>query len=201
MREILPGIHHWTAFHEGIRSDVSSYHVAPAGALIDPMVPPEGIDAIRALGTPEVILLTNRHHYRHSARFAEAFGCPVRCPAPGLHEFEDGPDVEGYAWGEEVAPGIVAHEVGAICPDDGALEIGHGGRALAFADGVIHWGDGRVGFVRDQYMGDDPDEVKRGVRASVARLAELDADNLLFAHGDPLVGGGREALRAFLADA
>jgi hypothetical protein len=199
MQEILPGIHHWSAFHEGIGFDVSSYYVAPAGALIDPMLPPDGIDAVRALGTPAVVLLTNRHHYRHSGDFAEAFGCPVRCPASGLHEFENGPEVEGYAWDEEVAPGIVAREVGAICPDDGALEIGHSGRALAFADGLIHWGGGRVGFVRDNYLGDDPGEVKRGLRASLDRLAKRDADNLLFAHGEPLVGGGRAALRAFLA--
>jgi hypothetical protein len=33
-----------------------------------------------------------------------------------------------------------------------------------------------------------------------AALLDLDFDNLLFAHGEPLIGGGRIALRQFIAD-
>ena len=197
MREVLAGIHHWTAFHERIGFDVSSYYVAPAGALVDPMLPSEGVEAVARLGTPGVILLTNRHHHRHSDRFREAFECPVRCPESGLHEFGPEMDVEGFDFGDEVAPGVVALEVDAICPDDSALHV-PASRALAFADGLVHWGERKVGFVPDQYMGDDPDAVKRGLRASASRLLELEPDNLLFAHGDPIVGGGSDALRAFL---
>ena len=69
MREILPGLHHWTVFHEGIRSDVSSFYAAGSRALIDPMLPPgvtpDGLEALDGLPEPQVILLTNRHHYRH----------------------------------------------------------------------------------------------------------------------------------------
>jgi glyoxylase-like metal-dependent hydrolase (beta-lactamase superfamily II) len=199
MREILPGLHHWTAFHEGIRTDVSSYFIADSGTLIDPMVPPgDGLAAFAELGEPQVILLTNRHHYRHGARFVDAFSCPVLCHRSGLHEFEGGPEVEGFDFGDAVAPDIVALEVGALCPDDSALRIASKG-ALAFADGLVHWGGGTVGFVPDGYMGDDPEAVKRGLRASFKRLlAEEDFDALLFAHGDPITTGGREALRSFV---
>src|SRR2546425_1160942 len=48
MRELRPGLFHWTTFHEGIRAAVSSYYVEPAGAVIDARVPEEGIEA--ALG-------------------------------------------------------------------------------------------------------------------------------------------------------
>ena len=48
-------------------------------------------------------------------------------------------------------------------------------------------------------MGDDPEGVKRGLRAAFKRLAaEHEFDSLLFAHGDPIAGGGREALARFL---
>jgi glyoxylase-like metal-dependent hydrolase (beta-lactamase superfamily II) len=128
----------------------------------------------------------------------EAFSCPVRCHRSGLHEFEGGPEVDGFDFGDEVAAGIVALEVDAICADDGALRIPSKG-ALAFADGLVHWGGGTVGLVPDQYMGDDPEAVKRGLRASFKRLlAEEDFDALLFAHGEPITAGGREALRSFL---
>jgi hypothetical protein len=194
--ELAPGIFHWTAFHKGIRQQVSSYHVAPAAALIDPMMPQDGLDWL-AQEPPQHILLTNRHHYRHSEQFVERFGCRVLCSEAGLHEFEGGPEVEGFAYGEQVAPGIVALEVDAICPDDAALHIQAGAGLLAFADGLIRSADGDLSFVPDFLMGDDPEEVKRGLRESLHRLLELDFDSLLFAHGKPLVGGGKSALRAF----
>jgi hypothetical protein len=198
MEEIVTGVFHWTAFHERIRQDVSSYYVASSAALVDPMLPAEGIEWFRERQPPARILLTNRHHYRHSGRFVEAFGCPVLCHEAGLHEFEGGPDVEGFAYGEEVAPGIVALEVGAICPEDAALHIAIGEGLLAFADGLIRRDDGALAFVPDFLMGDDPEGVKRGLRSSLSRLVERDFDSLLFAHGKPLVGGGKAALEAFL---
>jgi glyoxylase-like metal-dependent hydrolase (beta-lactamase superfamily II) len=42
--------------------------------------------------------------------------------------------------------------------------------------------------------------VRAGLRESLRRLLDLDFDNLLFAHGEPLIGGGRVALREFVAD-
>jgi hypothetical protein len=198
MREILPGLHHWTAFHRGIGSDVSSYYVAGSRALIDPMLPADGLESFRD-NQPLVILLTNRHHYRKSDAFVDAYGCPVLCHESGLHEFEGGPVVKGFSFGDELAEGIVALEMDAICPDDSVLRIDVGKGALAFADGLVHWGEGRIGFVPDGFM-DDPEAVKRGLRASLRRLAEEDFDALLFAHGEPIVSDGKEVLRDFIAE-
>ena len=199
MREILPGLFHWTTFHERIRQEVSSYYYEPSHALIDPIVPSEGLEWFKGR-QPRVILLTNRHHYRHSGRFQEAFGCPVFCHEAGLHEFVGGPEVKGFSFGEEVAPNIVALEVGAICPEDTALYLEEiNGGALAFADGLIRFDDGSLGFVPDFLLGDDPEEVKRGIRESLRRLLIGQRfEHLLFAHGLPLIGGGKVALAAFL---
>lgn len=203
MQELAPGIFHWTAFHDGIGKTVHSCFVADARALIDPMQPDEGLDWFAEHGRPERILLTNRHHYRHSGRFAERFGCTVHCHRAGLHEFSDGREVEGFDFGDEVAPGITAHEVAAICPEESGLHIRSGGGALAVADGVVRWEDGGpLDFVPDWLLGDDPEGVKEGLRAAYSRLAdELDFDLLLMAHGDPVVGGASESLRAFATGA
>lgn len=195
MKEILPGLWHWSAFHEGIRMEVQSHFVAESGTLIDPMVPAEGLEWFEDR-RPEQILLTNRHHYRHSDRFREAFGCPVLCNEAGLHEFEGGPEVRGFAIGDRVAPGITAGQVGAICPDDTALHIELGDGVLAVADALVRYG-GSLGFVPDEHF-DDPDGDKREIVRSLERLLELRFDSLVFAHGEPLVGGGREALREFV---
>jgi hypothetical protein len=200
MQEIVAGVHCWSAQHNGIGMTVHSAYVAPARALIDPMLPPGGVDAVAALGPPpERILLTIRHHYRQAGAFVEAFGCSVHCHEDGLHEFEGGPDVEGFRPGEEVAPGVVVQEVGAICPDECALHIASGPGVLACADGVVRWREGDpLGFVPDGLLGDDSEAVKDGLRVAYARIAdELEFDALLLAHGGPVPTGGREALAAF----
>jgi hypothetical protein len=199
MEEIVPGIFHWIAFHDGIHQDVHSYYVPDAAALIDPMEPDEGLDWFAERVPPERILLTNRHHYRHSGRFVDRFGSRVLCHKAGLHEFEGGPAVQGFEFGREVAPGIFAHEVGSICPEESALHVAAGGGALSVADGVVQWpGKAGLAFVPDGLLGDDPEGVKDGLRAAYRRLAdELEFDTLLMAHGNPVASGARETLRAF----
>jgi hypothetical protein len=198
IREVLPGIHHWTAIHPRIRLPVDSYYIEPAGVVLDPLVPREGLEWFESRTKPSQVVLTNRHHLRDSERFAEAFACPIRCTVTGLHEFERGPKVEGFDFGQELAPGITALQIGAICPDDTALHIRMGSGAIAFADGLTRPRGGGLTFVPGPLMGDDPSAVRTGLRESLGRLLELDFDSLLFAHGEPLVGGAGAALREFL---
>jgi hypothetical protein len=195
--EIGPGVLHWSARHRGIGQIVHSYYVQDAAAVLDPMVPGGVINELSGRRAPERILLTNRHHYRQSDSLVREFGCPVLCPESGLHEFEPGSQVQGYAYGDQVAPRITAHEVGAICPDDAALHIDAGEGLLAFADGLIRW-EGELSFVPDFLIGEDPESVKRGIVESLRRLCELEFEGMLFAHGEPLLGDAKRALTAFV---
>lgn len=199
MREIAPGIFHWTAVHPNIGIEVSSYFHVETCTLIDPMTPDEGVEWFDSDGRrPERAVLTNRHHLRHSERFAEAFAIPILCHDAGLHEFSGGPAVKGFAWGDELAPGVTALEVGAICDEETALRIDSGDGFLSVADAVVNY-DG-LGFVPDRYIGDDPEAVKSAIRAAYGRLLDERFDSILLAHGDPVLGGGKDALRRF-ADA
>jgi hypothetical protein len=200
MREIAPGLWHWTARHDRINGDVSSYYLVEERVLIDAMVPPPGLEWFEGRGRPEHVLLTNRHHDRHAWRIREAFGATVHCVRNGLHELEGRGPVEPFEFGDELPGGIVAHEVDAICPDETALYIPvHG--ALACADGVVGIGaDGRLGFVPDDLM-DDPAATKRGLQQAYARLLELDFDLLLLAHGRPITTNGKAALSDFVSTA
>jgi hypothetical protein len=200
MNEVLPGVLHWTTHHEGIGSRVHSHFAVESAALIDPRVPDGGIDEVARYGRPERILLSNRHHLRHSECFAAAFGCPIRCHEAGLHEFGAGPDVRPFRFGDEVAPGITALEMGALTPEDTVFRLDAGPGALLFADGLTRNGDGALGFVPDGLMGDDPEGVRAGLLASLRRLLDEDFDALLFAHGEPMPSGGHEALRAFVSE-
>jgi hypothetical protein len=195
MEQILPGVHHWSARHPSIGMVVHSYAVDTT--LIDPMLPSGGLDTLP--GPVEQIVLTNRHHYRSSGEIAERFGSPVRCHEAGLHEFE-GTDrvVEGFRWGDRLAPDIEAVKLDAICAEETVLHIHRGDGALAFADGVVRWSGDALSFVPDDLLGDDPEQVKADLRAGLAGLLERDFDALLLAHGTPQAAGGKEALRRFV---
>jgi hypothetical protein len=198
MEEILPGIYHWTAHHEGIGAPVSSYYVESAAAVIDPMVPEEGLEWFD--GKPlERVLLANRHHYRHADRFADRFDVPVLANEKGLHELEGKPAVESFSFGDEVAPGVVAQGFEDSWPDEGVLVIADK-NAIVLADGVMRYG-GNVSFVPDQYLGDDPEEEKTVLRAAVRRVLDgLDFDAVLVGHGDPITSGGKAELQQLTTD-
>jgi hypothetical protein len=198
MTEVLPGVLHWTTFHERIGSPVHSHFAVAAAALIDPRVPEDGVEAIARYGRPDRVLLSNRHHLRHSEQFADAFGCEIRCHEAGLHEFRDGPAVQGFRFGDEVAPGVVALRMGALTPEDTVFHLDTGPGALLFADGLTRGADGGLEFVPDALMGEDPDEVHRGLCQSLRDLLDQEFDALLFAHGDPMPSGGRRALVDFI---
>jgi hypothetical protein len=198
VEEIAPGIYHWSATHPNTGGQAHSYLHDPTRTLLDPMVPDEGLDWFGGVRHPERIVLTNRHHYRQSADFVERFHCPVICNAAGLHEFE-GTDreVDGVELPIELTAGVDMLPVGAICPDESAVHIQFAEPAMAFADGVIRRESG-LDFVSDGLLGDDPEAVKQGLRTAYRGLLDRDFDILLFAHGEPLVGGGKEALRSFV---
>lgn len=211
--EIRDGLLHWTVVHPKIQIGVSSHWIAASRTLLDPLLPAAGLDWLAEVGPPEHVILTNRHHWRHCSEIVERFGCPVWCNAQGLHEIEDEPGahlVRGFTAGDVLPGGIESHEVGVLCPDETALRFAlpDGGACLAVADGVVRIGeaargDGPLAFVPDSLLAEAPEEVaavKRGLRQAYRRLCELEWSTLLLAHGLPVVGDGREQLRAFVAE-
>jgi hypothetical protein len=198
MREIVPGIHHWTAFRDTIGTDVSSYWIEPARVLLDPMVPDEGLEPFEAVAVrPEQIVLTTGLHTRESQRIADALEIPIRAPREAADRLGDRLTYEPYADREELAPGVHAVHIDVLCPDEYALHLTMADGAIAFADGVHHDGS-ELDFFDDDLLGDDPEAVKRGLLHQFRALLERDFEHLLFAHGDPIVGGGKRALRTFV---
>lgn len=204
MQEILAGIWHWATPRASIGGKlVSSYWLDQGGVLIDPLVPQDvGFDWFAQRSTtPAAIVLSNRHHYRDSGRFNERFGCQIHVPRAGLHEFTHGEPVTAYDPGEALPGGLVAVEIGVLAPDDGALYHAES-RTLWIADAVVRSmsdPEARLGWVLDQLM-DDPPETKQRLLARLAEiLDQYDFENLMIAHGAPLVGNGRAALQELVS--
>ncbi|HEY3866650.1 MAG TPA: hypothetical protein VGL54_11280 [Solirubrobacteraceae bacterium] len=200
IEEIVPGVVQWDAFRETIGRRVHSTFVLSSGTLIDPMEPDGGLDAVAELAMPRRIVLSNRLHYRDSARFAKRFGCPVLCHEAGLSHFADDRPVQGFSFDELLADDVRALELGSICAEETTLLLDVVGGALAFGDGLTRDDDGAISFMPDQLLGEDPEDVRAGLAKSLRRmLDEEDFDTLLFAHAEPVADGGRVLLGEFLA--
>lgn len=195
IREILPGVLHWTAPHPSAGIESASHLLVEEGVLIDPIAPPEGLEWFEGREVA-VILLTNRHHTRSAFDLQDRLGVPIRAPRTGMHDLPDD-RVQPYDFGDDLGAGITPHAISETWPDETALALpAH--RAVAIADGVTNY-DG-LGFFDDGLLGDDPEAEKRRLRAGFARLVEAVAfDHVLFAHGAPILGDGREQLRRFAA--
>jgi hypothetical protein len=193
MDEIAPGIRHWTAKHPNLGIDVSSYWLPGLRALLDPIAVPDGVDEV------EEIVLSNRHHVRDALAAAERLGAKVRAPRIGMHEYDDdaAAAIDPYDFEEPLAGGaITPYRVTPLWPDDCVLHI-PSVAALEVADAVTNY-SGELEFVPERYM-DDPTAEKRGLREGLARFAEqLEFEHLLPAHGQPIVGEGRDRLREFV---
>ena len=194
MQELLPGLYHWYATHPNHGSRVSCHHVDGSATTFDALLPEEGIEWFDD-HRPQRIVLSTRHHLRAAEQIAGRYDCPILAHRDGLHEFTDGPDVEGFDFGDRLATDVTAVEMDAISPDDTVMHIEVAEGVLLFADSIVNQ-DG-IGFVSDGLIGDDPEAVKAKIRERATSLLDLEFDHLLFAHGDPVIGGGKEALRAF----
>lgn len=200
MQEILLGIFHWNTFHEGIKEYVHSYYIEATkpAVLIDPRIPAEGLAWFNGHKTPQHIYLTNRHHYRHSGQFADAFGCKIWCHKAGLHEFTKGEKVNGFEHGVTLPGKIDALEVGVLCPEETALHLYLSGGIMALGDAIVRDEHSRLAFVPDYLMGENPEAVKRGLQKVFLVHLHRKFDHLLLAHGKPVIHDAKETLRKFL---
>jgi glyoxylase-like metal-dependent hydrolase (beta-lactamase superfamily II) len=196
MREIAPGLWHWTAPHpdwtpeeggpNGWPQEVSSYAVDDGDwlVLIDPVAPPSLLDGV-ADGRRPLVVLTCPWHERDSAAVVERLGAAVHAPArePGqdsLVLFEPGAQLPG---------GIEA--LAALEENDLILWI-PAQRALVFGDVLIDRGNGLEIPVTWT-----PVDVPREERAARLRpLLDLPVEWVLPTHGSPT---GREALEHALS--
>jgi hypothetical protein len=192
VEELTPGIRHWSARHPNIGSEVSSYWLPGLKVLLDPLEVPDEVSGV------EEIILSNRHHKRSAFEARERFGAVLRVPRTGMHDYADDDPVEPYGYGEPLAGGaITAHLVTELWPDDGVLHI-PSLDALEIADTVLHYRE-ELSLVPENLMGDDPEADREAILAGLERLwLDLDFKHLLFAHGTPIVGDGRERLQEFL---
>jgi hypothetical protein len=212
MQKLTDGLWRWTArhpdWHPGAFGAEVACFAARAGdtmLLIDPLLPPEPDAVLRvvedALRDRLAILITIPYHVRSSEELWKRYrdraettihghrACTKRLSdTSGFREIEPGVSLPG---------GVTAHTIGKPrryemplhLPSHDALAFGD---AIAEVDGrLVMWAEDRVdekvsAFYRERFA------------PSAAPLLDLDFDNVLVTHGQPIMGGGKDALRKAL---
>lgn len=194
MEELAPGLHRWTARHPAWEPgaepespgdwppDVGCvvFSAPDALVLVDPLA--DGWEALDALvashGRPVVVLTTMRFHGRSREAVADRYGAELRThtaePPAGVLRIP----VEGM---DESMVYLEAPR--ALVPGDRLIGDGAGGLRPCPASWL-------------RYLPGPPDA--QALRGALAPLLELDVEQVLVSHGEPVRGGGAAALRAAL---
>lgn len=196
MKKVADDIYQWSVFSEDKQLDFNGLWVhTPDGdsVIVDPPPCADDItEAIRELGVPVLIILTNKDHRRNAPRVRDLFSAPI-C----IHEL-DAPlvscDVDSTFSDDEVLAGVfeVIRVPDSKSPGESAL-YWRDRKLLILGDALIGKPAGSLSMLPDAKFADPA-----AARAGVAKLAELDVETVLVGDGVsiPLVGG--EALRAFV---
>jgi hypothetical protein len=194
VNEVVPGVFRWTAPHPAWRAgepadspgdwpeDVGCvlFLADAAAVFVDPLVPDDLWPALdeRVAGRPVVVLTTLRFHGRSRDAVLERYdGTKVR---------HDGTMPAGV----EAVP---------VAGFDETMYWLAGPRALVPGDRLLGDGAGGVRPCPASWLQYLPDDDPEHLRDALRPLLELPVEHVLVSHGEPVVGGGREALARALA--
>jgi len=197
MREIVPDVQMWSVPVPDRGYDFNGFAVATEDGtvLIDPVDPGEdGWGAIDMLAPFAGLWATNRNHSRAAAAFRERYGLQVVVHEADAGRLEAGADVT--VRGDERLPGdIRLIHVPGKSPGEIAFHLPRA-RALIVGDVVVGDPPGELSTYPEKVI-DDMEELHH----SATKLLEYDFDALLLCDGEPIVSGGKQKLREFVASA
>ncbi len=190
---VMDGVWRWSVWNAPRKLWFNGHLVRSADILvaIDPVeVSDEVAAAIAAIGTPAVIVITNRDHARAAAACAARWGATITVPRA------DAPAID-LAAERLLDPGdAVADELVAVAVAD-AKTAGETAlwwpqrRTLILGDAAIGRPAGALTMLPDDKL---PDVAR--ARAGVAALAELGVDVVLVGDGEDILAQGSSALWA-----
>jgi hypothetical protein len=212
MHRLREGLWRWTArhpeWHPGEFGAEVACFAAQAGdttLLIDPLLPPDPtpvIEVVNALlGSRLAILITIPYHVRSSEQLWQRYKGDAETTIHGhracAKRLEDTSAFTAIEPGAELPGGVTAHPIGKPRRYEMPLHLpSHG--ALVFGDAVVeHEGALKV-WAHDKVDKKVERFYRERFAPSVKTLLELDFDSVLVTHGEPVLQGGKEALRRAL---
>jgi hypothetical protein len=207
VNELAAGLWRWTARHPEWHpgqwgSEVACFAVDAGDVmlLIDPLIEqPDQLDAI--VNKPVAILITIPYHVRSAEELWKRYGKDAETTIHGhpaaAKRLEDRSAFHAIEPGTALPGGVTAHAIGKPRRYETPLHLpSH--KALVFGDAVaesagrlVVWSSERIDAKIERFY-------RERFNPTLEPLLELDFDNVLVTHGQPVLGGGKRALRRAL---
>jgi len=192
--KISPGLVTWSVYSKEVKTDLFGHaHLHQDNlVLIDPVMPHTTRiwDQIIQMGNPNLIILTNGNHARDSRRIARDFHMPIAASAASIPSLGFKPDI--ILDGNFQIQGLRSINCPGAGPGETAL-FSSKMNTLFLGDALINLPSTGLQFLPDKYCTDP-----KLNRKSLAMLLNFSYQNILMAHGIPLVGDARDKLRQLL---
>ena len=192
---VAPNLWIWQVFDPAVKSELFATAIGNGVALfvIDPIPLErslfEEIETDRAV---EAVLVTNANHLRAAPEFALRLGCPILATSKVLEEFAPAEGREIPAGGR-IAPGVTAIPIEGAAAGEAAFHFADDGGTIVLGDALINFDPYGFTFLPAKYCSD-----QRAMRRSLRQLLDWSCERLLFAHGTPILSGGRARLETLL---
>ena len=213
MEKLTDGLWRWTArhpeWHPGeFGAEVACFAAEADGTtlLIDPLLPAdpgpvlETIDAAR--GNRLAILITIPYHVRDAEELWKRYHGDAETTIHGhracAKRLSDRSGFEEVEPGAPLPGGVTAYTIGKPRRYELPLHLpSHD--ALVFGDAVAEWKGRLRVWATDRVDAKVERFYRDRFNPTLEPLLELGAENVLVTHGEPVMGGGTEALRKALA--
>jgi hypothetical protein len=215
MQKLTGGLWRWTArhpeWHPGEFGAEVACFAAQAGdttLLIDPLLPHDEADSAPVLDAIDntlrdrlAILITIPYHVRSSEelwkRYRKEAETTIHGHPASAKRLKQKTAFRPIDTDEELPGGVTAHGIGKPRRYETPLHLSSH-RALAFGDAVAEW-DGRlVVWAADKVDAKVERFYRERFNPTLEPLLGLGVENVLVTHGQPVMGGGTEALRRAL---
>ena len=212
MEQLTEGLWRWTArhpeWHPGeFGAEVASF-AAQAGdttLLIDPLLPPDPSSVLtvidEAVGKRVAILITIPYHVRSAEelwkRYRDRAETTIHGHPACAKRLEDRSAFHEIDPGEPLPGGVTAHSIGKPRRFETPLHL-QSHRALVFGDAVAESEGSLVVWSGDKVDAKVERFYRERFNPTLEPLLELDFDAVLATHGQPLMSGGKRALRQAL---
>jgi hypothetical protein len=212
MEKLTEGLWRWTSrhpeWHPGeFGAEVASF-AAQAGddtLLIDPLLPPEPDEVLRtidgALGDRLAILITIPYHVRSAEqlwrRYRKNAETTIHGHPAAARRLEDRSAFREIEPGVPLPGGVTAHTIGKPRRYEMPVHLpSHA--ALAFGDAVAETGGRLVVWSTEKVDAKVERFYRERFNPTLEPLLELEFGSVLVTHGQPVLSGGKQALRKAL---
>jgi hypothetical protein len=212
MDKLTEGLWRWTArhpeWHPGeFGAEVASYaaQARDTTLLIDPLLPPDPSSVLAVIdeniGKRLAVLITVPYHVRSAEelwkRYRDSAETTIHGHPACLKRLDDSSAFHEIDLGEPLPAGVTAHTIGKPRRHETPLHLpSH--NALVFGDAVAESGGRLVVWASERVDAKVERFYRERFNPTLEPLLELDFDTVLATHGQPLMSGGKRALRKAL---